>query len=238
MRSIYFDLDDTLIYTQYKFNDAALDCIKVINRNLGYSCPHPKAVLDYFIELELSNAEKYGFQKIRFANSWVETYKFFAERLDMEIDPELSNQIFEIANQVNEPPFIVCPEVEEALRQASKEIEEMFIFTMGDPKVQQAKIDALPGNVRNFFKDFYIVPKKTVEAFKEVLGERNPKECIMVGNSVRSDILPAIGTGVYVIHVPAETWMYESHSDPYYYNRLYTIPSIKHLPNILKAIQE
>ena len=60
----------------------------------------------------------------------------------------------------------------------------------------------------------------------------------MVGNSARSDILPAVKNGAFAVHIPTETWTYDTHDEPFYYSRLYTIPTIKQLPSILKLIQD
>ena len=238
MKTLYVDLDDTLIYTQYKFNQASVDCMKAINHFFGVSNPHPKAVVDHFIDLELDNASKFGFKKIRFANSWVETYRFFVERLDCEYDLAVEDQIFEIANQVNEPPFIMCDGADEAIADALKYTKDFFILTMGDESVQKAKIETLPSIIQDNIREIYVVAKKDTNTFKEIIGKRNPKDCVMIGNSLRSDIVPAVKTGAYAVHIPVETWTYDIHNEPIYYNKLYTIPSIKQLPNILKAINE
>lgn len=238
MKSIYFDLDDTLIYTQYKFNQAAVQCLQALNECFGVDNPHPKMVMDHFIDLELNNAEEFGFKKIRFANSWVNTYRYFVDRLDYDYDKEMENKIWEIANQVNEPPFLAREDAFKAIKKVRPLAKEMFIYTMGDKAVQEDKVRALPKDMINYFDDLIVVPKKDINSFKKVMDDRHPKSCVMVGNSARSDIFPAIKNGAYAIHIPTETWTYDLHHEPFYYPRLYTIPSIKQLPTILKAINE
>jgi putative hydrolase of the HAD superfamily len=236
MKSIYLDLDDTLIYTQYKFNQAAIDCMAAMSVHFTVDNPHPKLVMDHFINLELENAENFGFQKVRFANSWVETYRFFTERLDREYDTAMEQRIKEIANQVNEPPFVPVKNAAKAIERTRPLAKEMFILTMGDPAVQQAKIDSLPREITEAIDDVFIVSKKSADILKEIIGDRDPRDCVMVGNSARSDIAPAVKVGTYAVHIPTETWMYDAHGESFYYNRLYTIPGIKQLPTIIKAI--
>jgi putative hydrolase of the HAD superfamily len=112
----------------------------------------------------------------------------------------------------------------------------MFILTMGDPSVQQVKIASLPREIADAIDDVFVISKKSEEALREAIGGRDPRECVMVGNSARSDIAPAVKVGAYAVHIPTETWMYDVHGETFYYNRLYTIPSIKQLPTIIKAI--
>ena len=238
LKSIYFDLDDTLIYTKHKFNQAMVDCLQEFNNFFGVDNPHPKNVLDYLLNLETINVETLGFDKGRFPDSMIQTYKYFTDRLGYEYTEQMEQRIISISNKVNEPPFLVQPSAIEVLKTIRPEVDEMFIYTMGSSSVQNEKAKALSQEVLELFNDVIVVSKKDTQTFKSILDKRDPKNCIMVGNSARSDIFPAVKVGSFAVHIPTETWNYDVHPEPFYYNRLYTIPSIKQLPSILKIIQE
>lgn len=238
MKNIFFDLDDTLLHTQYKYNEAALECMSAFSDFFSVATPHPKMIMDHFTALELTNAKKFGFNENRFASSWVNTYRFFSDRLGLDACSEAEEKLYDIANKVNCPPFVYMESAPNVLNFIRDKVDEMFILTMGDTRVQSSKIDAMPDGMKELFDGFHIVSKKDAEEFKKIIAHRDPKECIMVGNSPRSDILPAIANGAYAVHIPTDTWLYDVHSEPFYYNKLYTIPSLKQLPNILRAIQE
>ena len=160
MKSIYFDLDDTLIYTKHKFNQAMVDCLQEFNVFFGVNNPHPKNVLDHLLKLEIANVESLGFEKGRFMDSMINTCKFFADRLGYEYTADMDTRIQKIANQVNEPPFLIQPRALEVLELIRPMVDEMFVYTMGSPSVQMEKVNSFPPAILDLFSDIIVVPKR------------------------------------------------------------------------------
>lgn len=96
-----------------------------------------------------------------------------------------------------------------ALEQLSARFK-LVLFTAGDEKVQWKKIRSL--GLEHRFGRVRIVPVKTAVEFRNLLAQENarPEDAIMIGNSLRSDILPAQEVGITTILFLARTWRYES----------------------------
>lgn len=233
--TFYFDLDDTLIFTQYKYNNAAMNCTAVLLREFGLHAPHPKSVLDHFASVDLRNTEKHGFRRSRFAASWQETYDHFAAAIGVAVREQTREEIEAIVATVTNPPFLVKPEAEAVLSQLRPLAAEMFILTMGEERVQRNKVTALPVEVQRVFDGVIVVPRKDEKCFRKAMDGRDPSRCVMVGNSMRSDVLPAIASGAWAVYLPFETWAYER-LEPLTSDRLFTVQSLKQLPRVMKGI--
>jgi putative hydrolase of the HAD superfamily len=98
---------------------------------------------------------------------------------------------------------------------ASKVLEKLapkyrlLLLTAGDEKVQRRKIDYL--KLKRHFDRVVIVRKKTVRVFRDLLIREHvrPRDVIMVGNSPRSDILPAQKVGIACVLFLGRTWRFE-----------------------------
>ena len=233
--SVYFDLDDTLIFTQYKYNLAAMGCATTLLREFGLHAPHPKTVLDHFAAVDLRNTEKHGFRRSRFAASWQETYDHFSASLGVATREHTREELEAIVATVTNPPFLVKPEVEFVLAQVRPLAAEMFILTMGEDRVQRNKAASLPVGVQQAFDDVLVVHRKDEKGFRKILDGRDPSRCIMVGNSMRSDVIPAISGGAWAVYLPFETWAYEQ-LEPVTSERLFTIQSFRQVPRVVKGI--
>lgn len=233
--TFYFDLDDTLIFTQYKYNNAAMECARAILREFGLHAPHPKSVMDHFAEVDLRNAERHGFRRSRFAASWQETYEHFAAGVGQEPREAIRSELEAIVATVTTPPFLVKPEAAGVIAQVRPLAGEAFILTMGEDKVQREKVGHLPTDIQRAFDGVLVVPRKDERSFRKLIGERDPDRVVMVGNSMRSDVMPAIAAGAWAVHLPFETWAYErvEAADS---ERLFTAQSLKQLPRVLRGI--
>jgi putative hydrolase of the HAD superfamily len=82
----------------------------------------------------------------------------------------------------------------------------LYLVTVGDEAVQRRRIETLP--CRELFSDMIIVSDKTTEVYRSVLerGPFQPGEAVMIGDSLRSDVLPALEAGLFAVHIPADNW--------------------------------
>ena len=86
-----------------------------------------------------------------------------------------------------------------------------------------------------FFDVVSIVSDKTEEAYHRLCADLDvsPAELLMVGNSFRSDIAPALQIGAYAVHVPFRTiWAHEK-TEEYEHERLWRVDSLKEIKRIL-----
>lgn len=132
-------------------------------------------------------------------------------------------------------PVILMPDVLSTLMYVKNLPLKTVIYTMGEKDHQTDKFDR--SGLRSYVDDLRIVPRKTVNALHEILEDSavKPSNCIVVGNSPRSDINPAISLGAVAVHVLRDrTWAAEREdfTDP---GMVMTIRSFDELPDILSS---
>jgi putative hydrolase of the HAD superfamily len=99
--------------------------------------------------------------------------------------------------------------VEAALRDLSRRYK-LVLITMGDLFDQESKLAR--SGLAEMFEGVEILSEKNVDAYRSVLRRRriDPKEFVMAGNSLRSDIAPVIALGARAVHIPYPlTWHHE-----------------------------
>jgi putative hydrolase of the HAD superfamily len=91
--------------------------------------------------------------------------------------------------------------------------DELILYTKGCKPVQKKKIEV--NNLHQWFEasDIHIVPDKSANDLEKIIGCRDRDLCYKVGNSVRSDVKPALAAGIKVIYIPFDTWSYEVDND-------------------------
>jgi putative hydrolase of the HAD superfamily len=113
----------------------------------------------------------------------------------------------------------------------------LALITKGDLMDQERKI--ADSGLRPHFQHIEVVSRKTQEVYEEIfdrLGVK-PVNCIMVGNSLRSDILPILDLGGAAVYVPYETiWMHESAEEPVDQPNYYALEHLGQLPALLERL--
>jgi putative hydrolase of the HAD superfamily len=202
---LLFDLDDTLIHCNKYFLeaiDAFADMLLTWFDGANVSVDEIK---DKQHELDLSYVEKEGFVPSHFPQSLEMTYRWFAERLDMPTEDSHIEQLRRLGMSVYEKEIESYPHMNETLLELQDEGHLLCLYTGGDALVQQKKIEQI--GLRRFFKDrIFIERHKDVHALARILQrERFPLASTwMIGNSIRTDIVPALKNGIHAIHIPAE----------------------------------
>lgn len=114
-------------------------------------------------------------------------------------------------------PVILFPGVSSTLQQMRSVPIRTMVYTMGEEDHQTDKF--MRSGLTDYVDELRIVPVKSVNALRETLDytETEPGKCIVVGNSPRSDINPALSMGASAVHILRDqTWAaeYEEFSDP------------------------
>jgi putative hydrolase of the HAD superfamily len=87
---------------------------------------------------------------------------------------------------------------------------DLFLLTKGDPAEQRTNLEA--SGLAGHFRDVHIVQEKTPDTYRRLLteGRRSPADTWMIGNSPRSDIIPARKAGMGAVHIPnPNLWAHE-----------------------------
>lgn len=147
-------------------------------------------------------------------------------------------KIIDIGKQLYLHPIILLDGVASAIETLSQHYE-LVMITKGDLWAQEVKLSQ--SGLARYFKHVEIVSDKDINVYQRIFRERNidPRDVVMVGNSVKSDILPLIALGAQAIHIPYYvTWQFEraevAESDQ---NRFVLLPSMKELPDLLSRYE-
>ena len=117
--------------------------------------------------------------------------------------------IIDMARGMVHAPLTLLPGVADLIPELAQHYQLMLI-TKGDLFDQEAKIAR--SGLADYFRHIDIVSEKTPHAYQRILqrSDINPQEFVMVGNSIRSDILPVVAIGGHAVHIPYHlTWQHE-----------------------------
>lgn len=148
-----------------------------------------------------------AFGSTRFPTSLVKTFIFYCDKMGMDYTEEECQEVYKIGKFAFEVEPAMIEGAREVLDFLKKKKQEMVLFTRGDEKIQMRKLEI--NNLYGYFEEIHIVHHKDAATFKSIVGKRNKQYVYMVGNSFKSDILPALDSDVHAIYVPKQTWRYE-----------------------------
>ena len=155
---------------------------------------------------EMRNLELYGYGIKGFALSAVETAIDLSKG---EISAEEIRTLLGLAREMMQHPVDVLEGVTEVLQQTAA-THRLLLITKGDLRDQERKL-AKSGQA-SYFAGVEIVSEKNEAAYLAVLRRYAVRadEFVMIGNSLKSDILPVLALGASAVHIPYPlTWAYE-----------------------------
>lgn len=228
---VAFDADDTLWDCQSHFEQVENHLYRLI----APYCENPAQEL---FKTESGNMADLGYGCKAFTISIIETaLRIGGDHLTSEQFTELLSH----SKSLLHLPATPLPEVEETLKELEKMRREegerwrMVVFTKGELQDQENKLNR--SGLVKYFSHVEITSDKTEREFQhlcEYLGIL-PSELLMVGNSLKSDIAPALAIGASAIHIPFHvTWQLE-HFEDIEHERL---TKIAHFNEILDFIKQ
>jgi putative hydrolase of the HAD superfamily len=195
------DGDDTLWQNETRFQLTQSALRDLLRRHV------PDADVDaHLAEVEMRNLRIYGYGVKAFTLSMIETAIQVTDRRIPAADLEV---ILGWGQKMLSAPTELLDGVEAALQDLSRRYE-LVLITMGDLFDQESKLAR--SGLAEMFKGVEILSEKNVDAYRAVLRRRriDPKEFVMAGNSLRSDIAPVIAIGARAVHIPYPlTWHHE-----------------------------
>ena len=199
---LVFDADDTLWENNVLFERAIDDfCEWVAHPTL-----EPTAIRDVLHDIERANSAAHGYGSKVFLRSLHDCFEHLADRPATDADrAEIERFTHRLANHEME----LVPEVAATL-DALGARHDLLLLTKGDVDEQQRKIDA--SGLASHFRATVIVAEKQPSTYAE-LAERHrldPTRAWMIGNSIKSDVNPALAVGFGAVFIPnANTWALE-----------------------------
>ncbi len=202
LRVIAFDADDTLWVNEPIFTEAQERCKAVLE-------PYVKAeVLEtQLYQTEIRNLKLFGYGIKGFMLSMIETA---IELSEGKVSGAEIQQLIDLGKEMLQHPVQLLPNVAETIEQLGQTYE-LMIVTKGDLFDQESKIAR--SGIADYFSKVEIVSEKDEKNYASILkrNQINPDEFMMVGNSLKSDILPVCKIGARAVHIPFHiTWAHET----------------------------
>ena len=223
---IAFDADDTLWDCQSHFVDVEK---KYANLLQEYGIDAETTQKNLFAT-ECGNMPLLGYGVKAFMLSMIENANSLT---DGEIGGQGIEKILMLGRQLLTFDPTPLDGVEEVLADLSERKElKLAVFTKGELLDQNSKLDR--SGLRHYFDLVDVVNDKTPDAVRILchMADVKPSELLMVGNSFKSDVIPAISVGASAVHVPAKKmWEYEK-TEEYEHQRITKIDNLRELLNM------
>jgi len=201
IKVIGFDADDTLWVNETYFRDAEQDFAKLMS---GYETENK--VDQELFKMEMKNLPLYGYGVKGFVLSMVE---MALELSNYTVSSKTINEIISIGKAMLNKPVELLEGVEETLAALSKNYR-LILATKGDLLDQERKLEK--SGLLDYFHHIEVLSDKKEENYSKLLNHLDikPSEFLMIGNSLKSDILPLVNIKAKAIHVPFHTtWAHE-----------------------------
>jgi putative hydrolase of the HAD superfamily len=205
IKVIAFDADDTLWVNETYFREAENKLAKLLEKY------ETKNKIDQeLFKTEIRNLAFYGYGIKGFILSMVECA---LELSNYQINPKTIETILNIGKEMLEKPIELIAGIEEVLQSLQGKYK-LIVATKGDLLDQERKLEK--SNLLKYFHHIEVMSDKKEKDYQKLIQhlEIHPSELLMIGNSLKSDVLPLIKIGAAAIHVPFHTtWVHEEVSD-------------------------
>jgi putative hydrolase of the HAD superfamily len=228
LTTIGFDADDTLWQNERFFRETE-------KRFAALLADHAREdqVLAALLEAERRNLGIYGFGIKGFTLSMIET------AIDVtggRVSGDIMGRILAAGRDMLAHPIETLPHVSETLEQLAGRYR-LLLITKGDLFDQERKLEQ--SGLAGLFDAVEIVSDKRAETYRRIFARHGdgPAASMMVGNSLKSDVVPAIEAGGWGIHVPHElTWVLEHVEPPRAAPRFREIADLGELPELIATL--
>lgn len=223
---IAFDADDTLWHNEPYFDEAQERFCVLFQDYASH-----QEILGLILNHQVNNLPLYGFGIKAFTLSMIEAA---LELTNHEISGKGIEQILAIGKNLLQKPVELLPNVISVLEQLKGKYK-LVVATKGDLKDQHRKLH--DSGIGAFFHHIEVMSDKTEADYQKMLGRLDcqPENFLMIGNSLKSDVLPILNIGGHAIHIPYHTtWEYEKIDFEIEHKNFNTITNLSELFDILK----
>ena len=230
LTTLGFDADDTLWHnedlfrmTQARFADLLADFAD------------PDHLGDRLLQAETRNLGVYGFGIKGFVLSMIETA---LEVTENRVPGHVIAEMIATGQDMLAHPIELLPDVRRVVEGVAADYR-LVLITKGDLLDQERKL--AQSGLGDLFDAVEVVSDKTVATYQTVFARHGdgPDRAMMIGNSLKSDVLPALQAGSWGVHVPYKvTWSYEQAEAPQGAPRFHELPNLRALPDLIGALAD
>lgn len=225
IKYIIFDADDTLWVNEPFFRETEATCCGLLSEFAD-----SKQIMEVLYNLELRNLPLYGYGIKGFMLCMIETAMIVS---DGKVDSKIIEKIIELGKEQLNHPVELLEGVKETLAELSKHYP-LALATKGDLLDQERKVKL--SGLGKYFSHIEIMSDKKQANYDHLFTALGvtPREVIMVGNSLKSDVLPILQLDGYAVHIPFHTtWIHEVVEEEVVHPKFKELRKISELTNIL-----
>lgn len=224
IKVIAFDADDTLWENEIYFAEAEQRFSELLEDFL------PKhTVLRELLHKEISNLPLYGYGIKAFMLSMIETSISISEK---KIPASVIQKIIDIGREMLDKPVVLIDGVEDVLK-SLKGKYRLVMATKGDLLDQERKL--IKSNLQGYFHHIEIMSEKKEADYRKLIHHLDiaTDSFMMIGNSLKSDVMPVISVGGYGVHIPFHTtWAHERIEVDLESDRFIVLENISEVPHL------
>ncbi|NVN19894.1 HAD hydrolase-like protein [Muricauda sp. HICW] len=205
IKTIGFDADDTLWINETYFRDTEEKFAELLE---GYETKNK--IDQELFKMEMANLDIYGYGIKGFMLSMIESALDLSNN---KVSQETIAQILELGKDMISHPVELLDGVEEVLSKLMGKYR-LIVLTKGDLLDQERKLEK--SGLSQYFHHVEVLSDKKESNYKNLLEHLNidVSEFLMIGNSLKSDVLPILNIGAQAVHVPFHTtWAHEMVSE-------------------------
>ena len=227
--TVGFDADDTLWHNERYFQLTQAHFADLLS---DYT--EKDTLMQRLVAAEKRNLGQYGFGVKGFTLSMIETA---LDVTDRRVSGAVIEEILNAGREMLAHPVDLLPHAQAAVEEAAKDYR-ILLITKGDLLDQERKL--AQSGLGDLFDAVEIVSDKNTSVYRDIFDRHghSADSGVMVGNSVRSDILPMIEAGGFGVHVPYHvTWELEHAETPVSHDRFRSLPDLSTLGTLLAGLR-
>jgi putative hydrolase of the HAD superfamily len=225
LKVIAFDADDTLFVNEPYFQETEQKFCAMMSDYLS-----KQGLSQELFKTEVDNLHLYGYGIKGYTLSMIEAAMKISNNT---LSVEVIGKIIDFGKELLQRPIELLDGVEETLK-ALQGKYKLIVATKGDLKDQQRKLH--DSGLGPYFHHIEVMADKQEVNYEKLLKrlEIESKEFFMIGNSLKSDVLPVLGIGGYAVHIPFHTtWEHEKISHTVKHPNFRTLEKISDVLEIL-----
>jgi putative hydrolase of the HAD superfamily len=225
---VAFDADDTLWHNERFFRLTQERFAGLLADHAGRDSIHAR-----LLEAERRNLGQYGFGIKGFVLSMIETA---IDVTDEKVPASVIRELIEAGQEMLRHPIELLPHAREAIEDLARDFR-ILLVTKGDLLDQERKL--AQSGLGDLFDGVEIVSDKTPEVYETIFARHGDgaARAMMVGNSLRSDVVPVLRAGGWGVFVPHDlTWEVEQDEAPEDHPRFRRIDDLEGLPGLVRGL--
>lgn len=225
IKVVAFDADDTLWVNEPFFNEAEQQFCILLEDYLTH-----QSISQILFKTQIDNLPLYGYGIKGFTLSMIEAANIISRGT---ASIKIIDKIIKIGKELLTKPVELIDDVEEILKELQNKYK-LVVATKGDLKDQHRKLTK--SGLGPYFHHIEVMTDKEEIDYLKLLKRLDvePNEFIMIGNSLRSDVLPVLELGGHAVHVPFHTtWLHEHIEHPIVHENFKSVKKLSEVKDLL-----